>query len=94
MDINVASNKAKEEQDTTANKDPVLTRQDRPDSHRVDVVLDNYKLNLKKPGFFGKGKMDLMILKGVSSRFEAGKLNVIMGPSGSGKVCVLLESDI
>ncbi|TGZ83724.1 hypothetical protein EX30DRAFT_89937 [Ascodesmis nigricans] len=89
VDINVTTNRGKDDPETTANMEDFGTRQDRPENHRVDVALDNYKLNLKKPGFFGKGKMDLMILKGVSTRFEAGKLNVIMGPSGSGKSSLL-----
>ena len=87
VDINMAGSKTrKEDQDTSAGKEKMQQREDQGEARTIDVVLDDLKLSVHKPGFFGKGGLDRNILMGVSTRFEAGKLNVIMGPSGSGKV--------
>jgi ABC-type multidrug transport system fused ATPase/permease subunit len=86
VDINVSSTKVNDDKDRSAGKEKLSALDPGSQAHKIDVVLEDYKLTLNKPGFFGKGKRELQILKGVSARFESGKLNVIMGPSGSGKV--------
>ena len=50
----------------------------------VDFALEIYKPSLRR----GKGRT-LNILKSVSTKFQAGELNVILGPSGSGKSSLL-----
>lgn len=56
---------------------------------KIDVVLDDYKLKITKHNIFGKKTLGFQILKGVTTQFQAGCLNVIMGPSGSGKSSLL-----
>ncbi|EWC46649.1 hypothetical protein DRE_04136 [Drechslerella stenobrocha 248] len=56
---------------------------------QIDVVLDDYTLGIRKKSFFGTTTLDKEILKGVTAEFQAGTLNVIMGPSGSGKSSLL-----
>ncbi|KAK7028150.1 ATP-binding cassette transporter snq2 [Paramarasmius palmivorus] len=54
----------------------------------IDLDLIDIKLTLKKLGI--KGKWILRpILRGVNTQFQAGEVNVIMGPSGSGKSSLL-----
>lgn len=56
---------------------------------KIDIILDDYKLKITKYNVLGKKTLDFQILKGVTTQFEAGCLNVIMGPSGSGKSSLL-----
>lgn len=95
VDISVSSARPKgDEKDRSAGKENI-TRDGREQVGTIEVVLDNCSLIIEKPGLtmglFGKtkGATELEILRGVSTRFEAGKLNVIMGPSGSGKSTLL-----
>ncbi|KAF3931873.1 hypothetical protein ABW19_dt0207363 [Dactylella cylindrospora] len=82
VEVNVSRRRVSRE-DISAGKEKM---QDGPagDVTKIDVVLNDYRLGLKKTNFYGKKTLDMEILKGVTSRFEAGTLNVIMGPSGSG----------
>ncbi|KAI9224519.1 P-loop containing nucleoside triphosphate hydrolase protein [Blastocladiella britannica] len=54
---------------------------------RVDIAFENIEYNIT----IGTGKeaFDKPILKGVTSRFQAGKLTVILGASGAGKTSLL-----
>ena len=54
------------------------------DVELVDLALEIYKPSLK----CGEG-VTLNVLRSVSTRFQAGELNVILGPSGSGKSSLL-----
>ena len=56
---------------------------------KADVELVDLALEIYKPSFSrGEGKT-LNVLKNVSTKFQAGELNVILGPSGSGKSSLL-----
>ena len=59
------------------------------DVAKIDVVLDDYKLKIIKYNILWKKTLNFAILQGVTTRFEAGCLNVVMGPSGSGKSSLL-----
>ena len=55
------------------------------DVRKVYVELVNLVLKIHEASVrLGKGRT-LDVLKGVSTKFQAGELNVILGPSGSGK---------
>jgi len=54
------------------------------DVELVDLALEIYKPSPK----CGEG-VTLNVLRSVSTRFQAGELNVILGPSGSGKSSLL-----
>ena len=50
----------------------------------VDVGLTDYSLRIRN-----RGGNSLTILDNITTHFEAGKVNVILGPSGSGKSSLL-----
>ncbi|KIY48216.1 hypothetical protein FISHEDRAFT_43790 [Fistulina hepatica ATCC 64428] len=54
----------------------------------IDVDLRDLTLDVRKYTIAGRRKT-FRILNGITTRFEAGKVNVIMGPSGSGKSSIL-----
>jgi ABC-type multidrug transport system fused ATPase/permease subunit len=85
VDINVAPSRGKgNDSDRSAGKERMETRA--PFTKTINVVLQDYKLDVLKFNFKHRKFQTLEILKGISADFEPGKLNVIMGPSGSGKV--------
>ncbi|KXJ90620.1 P-loop containing nucleoside triphosphate hydrolase protein [Microdochium bolleyi] len=55
----------------------------------INVDLDGYSLSIKKRTALGKTLPPKVIVKPVTTTFQAGKLNVICGPSGSGKTSLL-----
>ena len=54
------------------------------DVELVDLALDIHRASIRR----GKGRT-LSVLKDVSTKFQAAELNVILGPSGSGKSSLL-----
>ncbi|KAL1739863.1 P-loop containing nucleoside triphosphate hydrolase protein [Schizophyllum fasciatum] len=64
------------------------TRSERDRTPPIDVDLLDFSLVIEKPLAKGETKHKT-ILHGVTTRFEAGAVNVIMGPSGSGKSSLL-----
>lgn len=85
IDINISKPRPKDDGDASAGKERISSGR-ASEVQRIDVELDNLKLNILKKGLLKRQNQKLEILKGVSTIFEAGKLNIIMGPSGSGKV--------
>ena len=59
---------------------------DKQSARLIDIQLDNYQLDIERQQPFGKQKTMQSILKPLTSTFKGGELNVIMGPSGCGKV--------
>ena len=55
----------------------------------IDIKLDGYGLDIQKRNDWLKKTSRLCILKSLSTTFEPGVLNVIMGSSGSGKTTLL-----
>lgn len=58
------------------------------DFTKINVELDNLTLSITK-SLAGFRKRDIKILNGVSATFAHGKVNAILGPSGSGKSSLL-----
>ncbi|KAK0217090.1 P-loop containing nucleoside triphosphate hydrolase protein [Armillaria fumosa] len=54
------------------------------DTEGVEVDLENYSLRVSV-----RGGACISIIQGVNTRFEPGKINAILGPSGSGKSSLL-----
>ncbi|TRM67109.1 P-loop containing nucleoside triphosphate hydrolase protein [Schizophyllum amplum] len=72
-----------------AQKDKLTkTRSERDPTPPIDVDLLDFSLAIEKPLARGELKQKT-ILHSVTTRFEAGAVNVIMGPSGSGKSSLL-----
>ena len=65
------------------------TRSERDPTPPIDVDLLDFSLAIEKPLARGEEAKHKTILHGVTTRFEAGAVNVIMGPSGSGKSSLL-----
>jgi len=65
-------------------KDPEGDGVKKVDVELVDLALDIYKPSPRH----GKGRT-LNVLRSVSTKFQAGELNIILGPSGSGKSSLL-----
>lgn len=89
VDINISTPRAKDDWDASAGKERIGG--DRASEvQKIDLELDDVKLDIIKRGLLKHQNQKLEILKGgVSTIFESGKLNIIMGPSGSGKVTYL-----
>ncbi|KAF3908868.1 hypothetical protein AA313_de0202357 [Arthrobotrys entomopaga] len=87
VEINV-SRRRNSKEDVSAGKERMESGPSK-DVTPIDVVLNDYRLGLRKRNLYGMTKLDLEILKGVTAKFQAGTLNIIMGPSGSGKSSLL-----
>ena len=75
--------------DASAGKEIMGERRNGDDIRKVDVELVDLALEIHEASFRpGEGRT-LSVLKGVSTTFHAGELNVILGPSGSGKSSLL-----
>jgi ABC-type lipoprotein export system ATPase subunit len=84
-----ASQTRNDEPDASAGREITEKSRDLDDVKRVDVELADLALEIYEPSL-GRGKgRTLNVLKGVSTKFQAGELNVILGPSGSGKSSLL-----
>ena len=56
---------------------------------KVDVELVDLALDIYKPSLRRGKETTLNVLENVSTKFQAGELNIILGPSGSGKSSLL-----
>ena len=56
---------------------------------KVDVELVGLALDIYKPSLRRGKETTLNVLENVSTKFQAGELNIILGPSGSGKSSLL-----
>ena len=56
---------------------------------KVDVELVDLALDIYKPSLRRSKETTLNVLESVSTKFQAGELNIILGPSGSGKSSLL-----
>jgi ABC-type lipoprotein export system ATPase subunit len=75
--------------DAAAGKEIMKKSRDGDGVKKADVELVDLALEIRKPSLgYGKGRT-LDVLKNVSTKFQAGELNVILGPSGSGKSSLL-----
>lgn len=78
-----------DDHDNSAGKEVLRKTRDGDGVKKVDVELVDLALEIYKPSFRrGKGTT-LDLLKSVSTKFRAGELNIILGPSGSGKSSLL-----
>lgn len=75
--------------DASAGKEIMKKSRDRDGVKKVDVELVDLALEIYKPSLMGGKGRTLNVLKSVSTKFQAGELNVILGPSGSGKSSLL-----
>ncbi|KAE9364384.1 putative ABC transporter [Stipitochalara longipes BDJ] len=55
----------------------------------IEIILDKYGLRILKRMILGRKPVIKTLLTPITTKFEAGKLNVIIGPSGSGKTSLL-----
>ncbi|KIK54551.1 hypothetical protein GYMLUDRAFT_902223 [Collybiopsis luxurians FD-317 M1] len=92
IDVRIAGiHASKNSEDTKRYQDVfALKPKGRDKTVAIDVDLVDMALTIEKPSLSsGLKKVKLPILHGVTARFEAGSVNVIMGPSGSGKSSLL-----
>lgn len=79
----------KDDRDGSAGKEIMKKSRDGDGVRKVDVELVDVGLEIYQPSLRrGKGRT-LNVLRNVSTKFKAGELNVILGPSGSGKSSLL-----
>ena len=84
-----AARRRNDDPDASAGKEVMKRSRDGGGVKKVDVELVDLALDIYKPSLRrGKGRT-LKVLKSVSTKFQAGELNIILGPSGSGKSSLL-----
>ena len=89
VDIHFSTTRARNDgPDTSAEKEFVKIT-GRGGVKKVDVELVDLALEVYEPSFGRRKGKTLNILKSVSTKFNAGEFNVILGPSGSGKSSLL-----
>ena len=90
VDVQLSSARTRNDDfDAAAGKEMMKRSREGDGVKKVDIGLVDLALDIHKPSLRrGKGST-LEVLKGVSTKFKAGELNVILGPSGSGKSSLL-----
>ena len=90
VDVHFAAARAQnDDPDASAGKEVMKRGRDGDGVKKLDVELVDLALDIYKPSpRSGKGKT-INILRSVSTKFQAGELNIILGPSGSGKSSLL-----
>jgi len=88
--VHFAATRARnDDPDASAGKEVMKIGRDGDGIKKVDVEFVDLALNIYKPSpRRGKGRT-LNVLRNVSTKFQAGELNIILGPSGSGKSALL-----
>ena len=91
VDVHFAAARTRnDDPDASAGKEVMEKNRDGDGVRKVDIELVDLALEICGPSFGrGEGRGSLNILKSVSTTFQAGELNVILGPSGSGKSSLL-----
>ncbi|GAA6030923.1 hypothetical protein JCM8097_008938 [Rhodosporidiobolus ruineniae] len=81
---------AVEDKDKSANIVDGKERETTAPRKKVDVVIKNLRLVVKKrKSLFKRGKDEKVILENVEAAFPAGQVHFVMGPSGAGKSSLL-----
>jgi len=90
VDVHFSAAQARNDDlDASAGKEIMKKSRDGDSIRKVDVELVDLGLDIHKPSLVrGKGRT-LNVLQSVSTKFQAGELNIILGPSGSGKSSLL-----
>ena len=84
-----AAQTRRDDRDASAGKEIMRKSREGDGTRKVDVELVDLALEIHKPSLGRRGGKTLNVLMGVSTTFRAGELNIIFGPSGSGKSSLL-----
>ncbi|KAK9460347.1 P-loop containing nucleoside triphosphate hydrolase protein [Lipomyces oligophaga] len=86
VDVSVVGSKQSSESEISAEQDVVFAREL---PQRIPVEIQEVWLTIEKREIPSLKINNIGILRGVSAKFEPGRINAIMGPSGSGKSSLL-----